>query len=82
MKVFSKLLITSLIFIFSCSSEESEDIAETTCIDETKIDELALCIEIYEPVCGCNGITYPNICYASSFGGVTSFIDGACGKPN
>ena len=79
MKVFSKLLITSLIFIFSCSSEESEDIA---CIDETKIDELALCIEIYEPVCGCNGITYPNICYASSFGGVTSFIDGACCKPN
>ena len=79
MKVFSKLLITSLIFIFSCSSEESEEIV---CIDETKIDELALCIEIYEPVCGCNGITYPNICYASSFGGVTSFIDGACGKPN
>ena len=79
MKVFSKLLITSLIFIYSCSSEESEEIE---CIDETKIDELALCIEIYEPVCGCNGITYPNICYASSFGGVTSFINGACGKPN
>ncbi len=79
MKIFSKLLIPSLIFIFSCSSEESDEIA---CIDETKIDELALCIEIYEPVCGCNGITYPNICYASSFGGVTSFIDGACGKPN
>ena len=72
MKVFSKLLITSLIFIFSCSSEESEEIE---CIDETKIDELALCIEIYEPVCGCNGITYPNICYASSFGVVHSFID-------
>ena len=79
MKVFSKLLITSLIFIYSCSSEESEEIA---CIDDSKIDEPALCIEVYEPVCGCNGITYPNICYASSFGGVTSFIDGACGKPN
>ncbi len=79
MKVFSKLLITSLIFIYSCSSEEPEEIA---CIDDSKIDELALCIEVYEPVCGCNGITYPNICYASSFGGVTSFINGACGKPN
>ena len=79
MKVFSKLLITSLIFIFSCSSEESEEIA---CIDETKIDDLALCVEIFETVCGCDGITYPNLCYASSFGGVTSFIDGACGKPN
>ena len=79
MKLFYKLFITSLIFIISCSSEESE---ETACIDETKIDELALCIEIYEPVCGCDGITYPNLCYASSFGGVTSFINGACGKPN
>ena len=79
MKVFSKLLITFLIFIYSCSSEESEEIA---CIDDSKIDKLALCIEVYEPVCGCNGITYPNICYASSFGGVTSFINGACGKPN
>ena len=79
MKLYSKLLITSLIFILSCSSEESEEIV---CIDETKIDELALRIEIYEPVCGCNGITYPNLCYASSFGGVTSFIDGACVKPN
>ena len=79
MKVFSKLLITSLIFIFSCSSEESEEIE---CIDETKIDELALCIEVYEPVCGCNGITYSNVCYASSVGGVTSFISGPCVKPD
>ena len=79
MKLYSKLLITYLIFILSCSSEESEEIA---CIDETKIDELALCVEIFEPVCGCDGITYPNLCYASSFGGVTSFIDGACEKPN
>ena len=71
----------SIAFIFlslSCSSEESE---ETACIDESKIDGLVLCIEVYEPVCGCNGITYPNVCYASSIGGVTSFINGACAKP-
>ena len=79
MKIFSKLLITSLIFIFSCSSDESDEIA---CIDETKIDGLVLCIEVYEPVCGCNGITYPNVCYASSVGGVTSFISGPCVKPD
>ena len=79
MKLLSKLFITSLICVLSCSSEESEEIV---CIDKTKIDGLVLCIEVYEPVCGCNGITYSNVCYASSVGGVTSFIDGACGKPN
>ena len=78
MKLFYKLFITSLIFFISCSSEESE---ETACIDESKIDGLVLCIEVYEPVCGCNGVTYPNVCYASSIGGVTSFINGACAKP-
>ena len=55
---------------------------ETACVDETKIDGLVLCIEVYEPVCGCNGITYPNVCYASSVGGVTSFISGPCVKPD
>jgi len=79
MKLFSKLFLSSLIFIFSCSSEDSD---ENACVDESKIDELGLCIEIYQPVCGCDGVTYPNICYASTFGGVTSFIDGACNKPN
>ena len=77
MKNFYYLFVALL--IFSCS--DSDD-AQDTCIDESKIDELGLCIEVYEPVCGCDGVTYPNICYASTFGGVTSFIDGACNKPN
>ena len=59
MKLLSKLFLTSLICVLSCSSEETE---ETACVDETKIDGLVLCIEVYEPVCGCNGITYPNVC--------------------
>ena len=35
------------------------------------------CIEIYEPVCGCNDVTYNNYCYAE-VGGVTSWIEGEC----
>ena len=75
MKLFSKLFLSSLIFIFSCSSEDSD---ENACVDESKIDEFAVCIEIYEPVCGCNGITYPNSCYALNFNGVISFTEGEC----
>ena len=74
-----RIFLAFIILSFSCSSEDS---VENSCIDESKIDEFVACIEIYEPVCGCDGVTYPNTCYASSIGGVTSFIDGACGKPN
>lgn len=35
------------------------------------------CYEIYAPVCGCNGITYPNDCYAISYG-ITQFTSGEC----
>ena len=46
--------------------------------DESLIDITSACIEIYDPVCGCNGITYPNSCYATTFNGVKSFTKGAC----
>ena len=37
----------------------------------------ATCIEIYDPVCGCNNITYSNECYAT-INGITSWKDGVC----
>ena len=70
------IILSLLILSFSISfTNDDDDDNQDTCIDESKIDELGLCIEIYQPVCGCDGVTYPNICYASTFGGVTSFID-------
>ena len=47
------------------------------CIDRKKIDPNAVCIEIYEPVCGCDGKTYPNSCYAAK-AGVTKWTPGEC----
>tara|TARA_B000000437_G_C11554913_1_gene268769 strand:- start:81 stop:302 length:222 start_codon:yes stop_codon:yes gene_type:complete len=70
-----KLHFLTLIVVISCSKDKEND---QKCIDESLIDVTSACIEIYDPVCGCNGITYPNSCYATTFNGVKSFTKGAC----
>lgn len=37
-----------------------------------------LCVEIYDPVCGCNEVTFDNSCWAAKQG-VTTVSAGACG---
>ena len=48
------------------------------CIDSSMISNNP-CIEVYDPVCGCDGATYSNSCKAS-VSGVTSFVPGICSK--
>lgn len=38
------------------------------CIDSTAIDPDCMCFDMYDPVIGCNGITYSNECYAQCDG--------------
>jgi hypothetical protein len=49
------------------------------CIDEQKaIRNIGtMCIEIYAPVCGCDGVTYPNRCWADK-AGITRYANGRC----
>ena len=65
------VLLLAFLFI-SCDDEDSS----TPCQLSDKDEDMA-CIEIYQPVCGCNNQTYSNSCYADR-DGVTSWSEGEC----
>ena len=64
----------------SCEDNNSaykQSCCNSGCIDESKISGDYNCDDYYEPVCGCDGNTYGNECYAEN-AGVTEWIDGEC----
>ena len=70
-KIFT--LITGLLFFINSN-------AQTSCVDSTLMDTTiwSPCISLYNPVCGCDGITYDNYCFAALLGGNTSYTSGPC----
>jgi len=76
-QLFKKLL--KCVGIFTIILFSTNTIHAQFCIDSSLIDPLAFCPEIYDPVCGCDDVTYSNSCIAIIQGGVTFWTPGECG---
>ncbi|MBD2715657.1 hypothetical protein KBK19_11475 [Microvirga sp. STR05] len=70
-------LLPLLLLAVACNRAIPPTTDSATCIDPAKIRKDAMCTMQYDPVCGCNNVTYGNACTATN-AGVLSFTPGAC----
>ena len=84
-KTMNKFILSAIFFctaLFSSCEKNNNcvsipSVQSGICIDSNLIGNADECIEIIDPVCGCDGITYDNYCVADS-SGISSYIPGEC----
>lgn len=71
-----RLIVLVLIasFLGSCGIFQKK---EVNCKETPNED--CICMDIYQPVCGCNNVTYGNSCAAECMG-ITDYSPGECPK--
>ena len=82
-KILTISFVSIVLIFMSCEKDETSCVPVPVsnngpCIDSLLMDSTSSCFDVFDPVCGCDGVTYGNSCYAIIFGGVSSYVSGEC----